>query len=288
MAHIRIAVVADIHHGQDTLTKKGSAAIPLLRRFIADVESGGFDAVFDLGDRISDESPERDCALQAEVARHFGELRIPRHHVSGNHDHAMLSAAVNEAILDAPTTSRSVLIGHVRCVFWQPDVTLTRERGFHLGPDDLNELSNLLEADDRPTLLASHVPLSSHAQTGNYYFEHNPGHATFAEVGAIREAIARAPCPVVALAGHVHWNTLTTVDGTPHLTLQSLTETFTTGEAAESTGVLEIDGDVLRWTVVGREPFAVTLPWRRTKPKWRAPLPSFAREEGSALFARRG
>ena len=68
MARIRIAVVTDIHHGQDTLTKKGSAALPLLGRFIADAGKGGFDAVLDLGDRISDESPERDRALQAEVA----------------------------------------------------------------------------------------------------------------------------------------------------------------------------------------------------------------------------
>ena len=43
-----------------------------------------------------------------------------------------------------------------------------------------------MNADDRPTLLVSHVPLSGHAQTGNYYFERNPGHATYAEIADIR------------------------------------------------------------------------------------------------------
>ena len=28
---------------------------------------------------------------------------------------------------------------------------------------------------------------------------------------------AKAPCPIVALSGHVHWNSVTAVDGTPHI-----------------------------------------------------------------------
>jgi hypothetical protein len=239
------------------------------------VNHGNFDAVIDLGDRISDEDPARDRQLQAEVADRFGALRIPHHHVSGNHDHAMLSRRENEEILGQPTGSRTLSIGGIRLVFWQPDVSLTRDRGFHLAPGDLDDLTDLLGADDGPTLLISHVPLSGHVQTGNYYFERNPGHATYAQIDDIRRAIAEAACPVVALAGHVHWNTLSTVDGTPHITLQSLTETFTTGEAAGSTAVLEIEDGSLRWTVRGRDPVALVLPWRDTKPRWKAPLPVF-------------
>ena len=128
----------------------------------------------------------------------------------------------------------------------------------------------------------SHVPLSGHAQTGNYYFERNPGHATYAEIAEIRGVIAAAPCPVIALAGHVHWNTLTMVDGTAHLTLQSLTETFTTGEPAASTAVIEIDGDEFRWTVGGLDRVAVTLPWPKARPQWRAPLQAFSERAGPA------
>jgi 3',5'-cyclic-AMP phosphodiesterase len=273
----RIAVVADIHHGRDTVTKRGTAALGLLDGFVDTVNAGNFDAVIDLGDRISDETVDRDTVLQREVAKSFRRLgNKPRHHVIGNHDLAMLSAEENAAILDAPLGTRSVIVADHRIAFWQPDVRVTVGRGLHLEDGDLAALETLLNADDRPTLLVTHVPLSGHAQTGNYYFERNPGHATYAEIADIRGVIARAPCPLIALAGHVHWNTLTMVDGIAHLTLQSLTETFTTGEPAGSTAVIEIDGDDFRWTVGGIDRVSMTLPWPKARPQWRAPLKSFS------------
>ena len=36
----RIAVVADIHHGRDTLTKRGTAALGLLDGFVDGVNGG--------------------------------------------------------------------------------------------------------------------------------------------------------------------------------------------------------------------------------------------------------
>ncbi|WP_257165235.1 metallophosphoesterase [Bradyrhizobium sp. SRS-191] len=256
-------------------------ALPLLERFVAEINAAGVDAVIDLGDRISDEDPERDRLLQSDVAMCFATVAVAHHHLSGNHDVACLTLADNEAIFDLPSQSRTLIIGDLRCVFWQPDVRLTRARGLHLSDGDLDGLADLLGQDERPTLLVSHVPLSGHAQTGNYYFEANPGHATYAEIAEIRKVIADAPCPVVALAGHVHWNTLTTVDGTPHITLQSLTETFISGEPAESFGVLEVEDDELRWRVLGREPVSVALPWRKAKSRWRAPLPTFTALEAT-------
>ncbi|MDQ8732110.1 metallophosphoesterase [Bradyrhizobium sp. LHD-71] len=284
----RIAVVADIHHGRDTFTKRGTAALGLLDDFIDGVNAGSFDAVIDLGDRISDETAERDVALQRQVANGFHRLgNKPRHHVIGNHDLALLSADQNAVILDAPMHTRSAIIGEHRLVFWQPDVSLTAERGLFLKDGDLDALEKVLNDDDRPTLLISHVPLSGHAQTGNYYFERNPGHATYAENAEIRSVMARAPCPLIALAGHVHWNTLTMVDGTAHLTLQSLTETFTTGEPAASTAVIEIDGDEFRWTVRGLDRVSVTLPWPKVKPQWRPVLNAFSdmKVDPTAKFA---
>ena len=285
----RIAVVADIHHGRDTLTKRGTAALPLLDRFIDEVNGASFDAVIDLGDRISDETAERDLELQRAVATSFRRLgNKPRHHLIGNHDFAFMSADDNAAILDAPLGTRAAIVGDIRLAFWQPDVSLTAERGLHLGEGDLAALDKLLNADDRPTLLVTHVPLSGHAQTGNYYFERNPGHATYAESDDIRGVIARARCPLIAFAGHVHWNTLTIVDGVPHLTQQSLTETFTTGEPSGSTGVIEIDGDDFRWTVAGLDRIAITLPWPKTRAQWRAPLRAFSgmKESRSAAFGK--
>lgn len=277
MAPVRLAVVADIHHGADTYTKRGSAALPLLETFVDRANGSGVDAVIDLGDRISDESVERDLELARDVAARFQALRVPRHHVSGNHDHGLLTPAQNEAILDAPTGTRAVTLGALRLAFWQPDVMLTDARGFHLAPGDLDALRALLAADDRPTLLVSHVPLSGHAQAGNYYFENNYGHSTYAsDLGDIRRALAEAPGPLVVLSGHVHWNSLNVLDGVPHLTLQSLIETFTTGEPSNAVAWIAIEDDRLTLAVDGREPWRLTLPWHRTKPRWRSPLPCFS------------
>ena len=274
MAGIRLAIVADIHNGKDIFTKRGTAALPLLKRFIAEVNDGDFDAVVDLGDRISDEDVDRDKELLAEVVSEFGALEIMHHHVNGNHDRATLIQADIDAILGGPTESRTVYIGDVRLVFWQPNVSIVEGRALRLEEGDLEGLSRLLGSDDRPTLLVTHVPLSGHAQIGNYYFEHNPGQATYAELNEIRRIIGHAPCPIVGLAGHVHWNTLTVVDGTPHITLQSLTETFTTGDPAGAAAVLEIEDQVLRWTVRGHDRLSLVLPWPAAKRLWKAALPA--------------
>jgi predicted phosphodiesterase len=276
MAPTRIAIVTDIHHGQDTLSKGGTAALELLERFVEDANGAGVDAVVDLGDRISDESPERDRALQAEVARLFERLAMPRYHVDGNHDRAHLTGPENEHALGQRGGTRSVHFGPVRLAFWQPDVSLTHERPLRLAPGDLDALSALL-ADDKPTLLFSHVPLSGQSNLGNAWFENNADHATYrADLSAIRAAIAAAPCRVAAFAGHVHWNSVTLVDGTPHLTLQSLTETFTTaGQPSGCSAVLTIESERLLWSVAGLDPLSAGLPWAHAKPVWYPPLPPF-------------
>ena len=270
MPALHLAIVTDIHHGRDTFTKRGTAALPLLTRFVGEANADGVDAVIDLGDRISDENVETDRALLAEVAGAFKRLAVPRHHVAGNHDVAHLSLAENEATLDAPLATRAVAMGDIRLVFWQPDVTLTPARGFHLAPGDIEALQQLLSADERRTLLFSHVPLSGGSMRGNYWFENNPAHATYAEGDAIRAALAAAPCPLLCLSGHVHWNSLTIVDGIAHCTQQSLTETFTTlPDPAEAMGRLTIEGETVRWSVAGRDP--LELGWRFRPPGRRLP-----------------
>ena len=112
-------------------TKRGSAALGLLDGFVDSVNAGNFDAVIDLGDRISDETAERDVVLQREIARGFRRLgNKPRHHLIGNHDVALLSAEENAAILDAPLHTRAAIVGGHRIAFWQPDVKVTAQRGF--------------------------------------------------------------------------------------------------------------------------------------------------------------
>ena len=50
----RIAIVADIHHGAPSLTKRGDTALDLLGAFTDWANAEGVDFALDLGDRISD------------------------------------------------------------------------------------------------------------------------------------------------------------------------------------------------------------------------------------------
>jgi hypothetical protein len=167
---------------------------------------------------------------------------------------------------------RTVELEGLLLVLWQAEARLHPERGFALAEGDLGWLQATLEAADRPVLLASHVPLSGQAQTGNHYFENKPQLAGYPEQPAIRRVLDGCPVPLLAIAGHVHWNSVTLVDGIAHLTVQSLTETFTTApEPAGAMALLEL-GREAHLRVVGEDPFACTLPFAGRRRRWLAPL----------------
>jgi Icc protein len=281
---VKLGVVADIHHGADEVTKKGTAALALLEQVLAAAKSAAVDAVIDLGDRISDVSPAIDDVLAGDVGLVFGRSGLVRHHICGNHDRACLTAAANAAALQAETGSRVHEIAGLRLILWQPEVRSSAVAGPRLGTADLAWLVDALAASDSPTLLFSHVPLSGQSMTGNFWFENNPGHAAYPEQAQIRAALAEAACPLVAFAGHVHWNSLTIVDGVAHVTLQSLSETSATfPHPAGAFGLIEIGQEALRWPVSGRDPCAAELPWPPRRRFKLRPLPPFATMRGDPI-----
>jgi Icc-related predicted phosphoesterase len=272
---LRLAFVADIHHGENSFTKVGAQALPLMAEFGRFVAETKPDAVIDLGDRISDRDHATDLRLEQEVAEAFAPLAAARFHLCGNHDRDHLSVAENEAILGQPLGHRTVDLGDWRLVLWAACAKIHRPGGFVLRESDLLWLAATIAAADRPLVIMSHVPLSGHAQTGNYYFERKPEFSTNPGAERARAVLREARVPVVCLAGHVHWNTLATVDGIPHLTLQSLTESFTTmPEPAAAWGLLEL-GDSIGWTVFGQDRFSARIEAADTLRRWMTPLQPF-------------
>jgi Icc protein len=273
---MRIAIVADIHHGAPSLTKRGDAALPLLEAFAGFVARQKPDLVLDLGDRISDVDHETDLRLQREVAEALSVIDVPIHHVCGNHDRDHLSVAENSEILGQDLQSEVLDLGAWDLALWRADAKIHRKGhfGFFLPEPDRVWLSQICGAAQKPLLIASHVPVSGHAQTGNYYFERNEALSRYPQSASARAAMSTARMPVVAIAGHVHWNTVTCVDGVHHLTQQSLTESFTTqGEPAAAWGLLEL-GETVDWKVFGADPFQATLTPR--KDRWTPPVPEFS------------
>lgn len=272
---VRIAIVTDIHHGRDHQTKKGTAALRLIEGFLAFVASEKPDLAIDLGDRISDVNADTDLGLEREVATALRPIGAPLHHICGNHDLEYLSVADNENILGQAMAHATIDIGDWRVVLWRADSRIRRPGGFVFSEHDLVWLTEVVRAADRPLAIMSHVPVSGHSQIGNYYFERNPTASTYPQAENVRAVLRTAAVPVIWVAGHVHWNTLTFVDGIPHLTLQSLTETFTTHpEPAASWALLEL-GDTIAWKVFGQEPLEVRLPAAPTTRRWVPPMPPF-------------
>ena len=275
-APVRIAIVADIHHGADHFTKKGSAALGLVARFAEFVAEQKPDLTIELGDRISDISREADLALEREVAGALKAAPGPLHHICGNHDREFLTVAENEEILGQALGHQTIDAGAWRIVLWRADSRIRRPGGFFLAEQDLLWLAAVVRAADRPLAIMSHVPVSGNAQPGNYYFDLNPGSATYPTAHRARAVLRGAQVPVVWVSGHVHWNTLTVVDGIPHLTLQSLTETFTTfPEPAAAWAMLEL-GEEIAWTVHGRDRLHVRLDAAATTRRWVPALAPFA------------
>lgn len=278
MNTLRIAIVSDIHHGQDSQSKKGSKSLPLLEDFVKFVADAKPDLVVDLGDRISDFNHDVDLVLEQEVADVFTKIKTPVYHLNGNHDRDHLTVAENEAILGQSLNHQTLDIGEWRLVFWRADSRLRKPGGFILNEADLFWLAGVIKKADRPLLIMSHVPLSGHSQASNYYFSHREDLSTYDDIERVRAVLRTAHVPVLCIAGHVHWNTLTQVDGIPHLTLQSLTETFTTfPDPAGAWAMLELS-DVINWQVFGKDSIQLQLPVAQTARRWLTPWKPAFRE----------
>lgn len=274
---MKIAVITDIHHGPLSHTKDPDwNGLPAIRAFAERAQAEGADLILDLGDHISDTTHQADRQAMAEVVDAFAPFQGKRVHLLGNHDVANLSIEDNEEIFGQSMRSTVHDFGSVRLIAWQPDVFITRGIGFAEIGEQLDWLIDALEADERPAIIATHVPLSGHSQIGNYYFQRNPQYSTYPDHQRVRTAVEATGKAALWLAGHVHWNTVTNVGGVQHVTIQSLSERFTTApRTAAAYADVTIDGDQFTVDVMGNDPFHVRLPFRRSgdRPWMTAMLP---------------
>ena len=272
---LKLAIVTDIHHGPNKLTKVGAAALPLLQDFRAFVEGYQPHFIAELGDRISDIDPQTDREQLRKVADKFLDLPSPHRHLIGNHDQVHLSAADNAEILRQDMAHYSVDVAGRHLVFWQMDCQIHRPQGFLPNQADLAWLRQDLAASNLPSIIFTHVPLDGGSLHGNYYFDNNIRSGGLPHAREIQALIRDAGNVILCIAGHVHWNDVNLIDGIPYITVQSLSESFTTeGEAAGAWASIEIDHEI-RWRTHGQDPISLTVPVRGLNARWVQPLPSF-------------
>jgi len=257
---LKIALIADIHHGIDIGTKLGSSALTLLQPFVDWVNAVRPHLVVELGDRINDFDKDTDYRWTQDVAHAFSAICDPCVHILGNHDVFAMSRSETEEAMQTTLACHSRDLNGFHLVFWNSAVNL--ESGtYHLGSDDLLWLEADLAKTDLPTIIFSHLPLDNGSMLGNFYFERLvPRGAHYAEGALARDIIERSGKVIACLAGHTHWNACNTIDGVHYITIHSLTESFTTHPYPTGAfGILSVD-EHLCVEVFGRDPALYRLP----------------------------
>lgn len=295
---LKLGFITDIHHCDPQLTSHGIVANGHLREMLADSALRSVDLLIDLGDRTT----ETDCfagdhALVLEVADAFRSFRRPQIHLNGNHDLVRLTSDDNAAALGSPLGSHVVDADEFELIVWQLNPRFDElNRALAIGDGDLDWLRETLLASRKPSLILTHFPLDGGSMIANFYFE-GPGEilAGYSNSAAARDLISSCGHVVACLSGHTHWNRLTTIDGIHFITLQSLTENFTTyPQPALSYATLEIDSQrrELNWTVYGADRAQFRLPlrpsglhWRRTPPALRARFERLIASQSTELEA---
>lgn len=270
---MKLAIITDIHHGPS-----GPSIVPHVEKFVAWAVDAGADVLLDLGDRIDDTDRATDLRLLGELATVFARFPRPRLHLLGNHDVVNLTDDDHETLLGRRPGHHVQDLGMARLLLWEPSVHFHRPRGFDPAAAHLAWLTETLAAEARPAIIASHIPVSGGAMTGNYYFANNPTLATYPDHAAIREAVEATGNAAIWLSGHVHWNSVSTVGNIRHLTVQSPSETFTTRPLPALTwALLEITAETASLHVQGGDPLSAAFPFQRSgMAPWPVPRPAIA------------
>ena len=271
MGKIRLALVADIHHGANHGTKLGEAAMPLLARFRDWCSGSSPDAVVELGDRINDRDRDTDARLTREVAAGFQGFPVQTIHLLGNHDRFTLERDEAEAAFQKSFDSHSRDQGGFHLVFWNADTALQRGRGFVAAQGDIDWLASDLASTDLPAVIFSHIPLDGGAMTGNLYFEDGrpaAGLGGYTNAAEARKVIEASGKVVLCVAGHTHWNALSIVDGIPYVTVPSLCDAFMSWpKPAGAWACCEIGADI-SIRIAGEAPAEYRLPLRPRGHHW--------------------
>jgi hypothetical protein len=284
MAHdLVIALIADVHNGPGWGPKRSEHACDLLSSIVDKVNQAEPDIVVDLGDRImNSKDPDVELAALRAVVQEFRRLRAPVVHMLGNHD-VSIDPTISEALLRSPLKRHSRDLEGWHLSFFNASARIV-DLSFTLQESDLSWLAEDLSATELPTIVFSHVPFGGAAMLGNFYFDRLlPGAGEYTNSSLARGIVRRHKNAVAVISAHVHWNRFHTLDGVHYLSIQSVTESFTTfPDPAGAWALLRLGPELLRVDISGRDGFRIELPVRIPRQEW---LDAPERLEGESLSA---
>lgn len=264
--HLRIALVADVHHSRANVGFKASlSGRDLLRDFVARCNDRQPDLVISAGDLIEEIDAATDRALAREVREIFAKLDAPLLCVPGNHDVRHIGIEEWEAIFGRGSfTSRSVDRNGFHIVLFCP---IAPTGPYTFSAAELEWLRADLAATMLPTIIITHVPIHASSLSGNGYFAAG-GNGEWINGDAAR-AIIRNSATICVLQGHTHWNAWHVEDDIHYVTIPSLTETRRTmPNPSGSTAMIEIGADHIAIEINGRDSMAYRLRRRTGTSTW--------------------
>lgn len=203
-----------------------------------------------------------DTAHFSETLQLFRRSSLLSLHCIGNHP---LMAATDKMITDAlglesPYYARDIgdhriIMLHSRFTHRTNSPEHRSGSGIFLDQEQLAWLKTELARTERNVLVCCHHPLSDQDLTGNVWFEKYPECALTSNRQEVQKILAESGKVIAVLNGHTHWNHLA-IDhfGTPHVTLQSLSENFRNdGTPAGTYGIAVLKDAAFNLEIFGKD-----------------------------------
>jgi predicted phosphodiesterase len=258
----KIAFISDTHigpsgHYKGVRRKLTEFAEPYLMAFAQHVrESGGYDAVLQLGDLIEDETPALDRDRFSKGVQLLAQCNAPVHHVIGNHDTARLAAGELLTLLNRPSHFYAFDAAGMHVVILH---TVQHEGRIVLPDEQVDWLRDDLAGTLLPVLVCSHHSFADQELRGNPWFEGAPTACLVDNRAEVRALLRDAGNVIAVVNGHLHWNHVDWHDGIPCITVQSAVENCDdAGTPAHTWGEIEIDANRFTLRQFGNTPFEVT------------------------------
>lgn len=266
MARFRAAIITDVHYGTDKKDKLGTKAPRLTRTFLKAAIGFNADSIIDLGDRIEEETREKDRENLKSYCAIFKQTAIPYHGVIGNHDDKNMSRAEHAEICKIPEKSYTFDYKGYHLVFWNPNRYVSRDHGIHIDQESMDWLKETLGKTDKPVILSTHVPLDNldDEETQDIY-----KYFFWTEGKEIRNILEDAGNVILCLSGHRHRDRHREINGIHYITINSLVDTWKKHYRVPrgTFALMEVSDDRILIDIKGKTPKTYNLTPKSDAPK---------------------
>jgi 3',5'-cyclic AMP phosphodiesterase CpdA len=264
---MKIALITDIHHGpirsgmhNGVQQKLVTKALPLLKDFINTINNDQtIDFVVNLGDFIEDvNDKEKDIHYFKQVLAEFKEIKIPVHHLIGNHDQKTLTENNLRGLLGYEKFYYSFTREDYKFIcLYAKVVGNHREREEDIRAiiedEQLRWLENELNTENK-VIVFCHYSCAEVNLDNNVWFEGAPQFALLQNRSEIRGILSKSNNVKAYINGHIHHNSITYHNNIPFITQQSIVENFNQdGLPAASYSIVELSENSLNLSMYGND-----------------------------------